>query len=91
MCRERHKANPFSVHSRAVEWEPLNKKLGADGPVRWLLDVELLRYYLGERRERPARVKLVEVCREAYCGTLVFGEPGPEYRPFLEALAEMRL
>lgn len=91
LCRERHRTNPFSVHNRAIEWAPLNKKLGADGPVRWLVDVELLRYYLGERRQRPATAKLVEVCRESDVGRLAFGEPAGDARALLEQLAEMRL
>lgn len=88
LCRERHRTNPFSVHNRAIEWEPLSKREGADGPVKWLIDRRLLRYYL-EGGQRPAEAKLVEVVRETAIGIL--GPMKDEDRALLEQLAEMRL
>ena len=88
MCRERHRTNPFSVHNRAIAWEPVSKRDGADGPVKWLVDRRLLRYYL-EGGQRPAEAKLVEVVREIAVGIL--GPMKDEDRALLEQLAEMRL
>lgn len=88
LCRERHRTNPFSIHNRAIEWEPLRKRDGANGPVKWLIDRRLLRYYL-EGGQRPAEAKLVEVVRETAVGIL--GPMKDEDRALLEQLAEMRL
>jgi len=62
LCRERHKANPFSVHNGTIAWEPLTS-FGANGPVRWLVDVRLLQHY-AHGTVRPVRAVLVEVARE---------------------------
>lgn len=86
LCRERHSTNVFSVHNRVVEWVPLYKKLGANGPVKWLVDLALLRYYI-EGGRRPSTVRLTVVAIEGSPGVLeVVSE-----RAALESLAEMRL
>ena len=86
LCRERHRTNPFSIHNRAIEWQPLEKKLGANGPVKWLIDRRLLRYYL-HGGQRPAEMKLVEVVRETAVGIL--GPMDDADRALLEQLARM--
>lgn len=87
LCRERHRTNPFSIDKGTIAWEPLDRKLGADGPVRWLVDVALLEFYLGKRRQRPDRARLVAVAVESSPGVL--GQTFPDYWQVLETLASM--
>lgn len=88
LCRERHRVNPFAIDKGTVGWRPVEKSLGADGPVVWLLDVALLRYYR-EGGRRPARARLVEVARESTAGHLA--PLTDDARVWLEHLATMEL
>lgn len=89
MCRERHRTNPFSIHNKTIDWEPLDTKLGANGPIRFLVDLAELGYRLHESRRPRVRPHLHEVAREASVGVL---EPlDDENRAILTMLARMVL
>lgn len=89
MCRERHRTNPFSIHNKTIDWEPLDTKLGANGPIRFLVDVNLLNYHLEGGRPRPVRAKLVPVAEEVAVGVL--GPMNDAQRATLTILARMAL
>lgn len=86
LCRERHRTNPFSIDKGTIAWEPLRKREGANGLIRWLVDVALLRYYV-EGGQRPSTTRLSTVAVETSIGTAVI-EPGREW--VFEALRSMQ-
>jgi hypothetical protein len=87
VCRERHKANPFSIDRGTIAWEPVSKRAGANGQIVWRVDVALLRYYM-EGGRRPDSVRLVEVARETAVGA-AWAEVVPQYAWVIEALSGM--
>lgn len=88
LCRERHQTNPVSVHSGRIWWVPLNKKLGANGCVRWMVDAADVRRLM-PGVSLPSRAEAVEFAREFAVGIpaqIVVG-----FEAFVARLAEMDL
>ena len=88
LCRERHRTNPFSIDKGTIAWEPVLKREGANGCIRWLVDVALLRYYV-QGGQRPSSTRLVVVATETAPGAS-WAEVTPGREWVFEALRSMQ-
>lgn len=89
LCRERHQANPVSIHSGRIWWEPVIRREGANGCVRWMVDAADVRRLMPDV-SLPSRASRVEFARELAPGA-AWAEVAPGWEPFVERLAEMVL
>lgn len=67
VCSARHKESRISIDKETVRWEPLTAR-GADGPVRWEVDLREFRDFLEVQRDR-IEPQWFEVARETGIGT----------------------
>lgn len=79
LCVHRHQDGAVSVTKGTLEPVPLDRAKGFSGPVKFLVDVEVLvRYALADgtvKRKANAATGFVEVARERTIGVLVPLEP----------------
>lgn len=82
LCEARHKGNTIAIDRKTLRWEPLTTD-GANGPVRWLVDVTAMRGLTGDK------AKWVEVARETAINQIA--RLTPDQARLLATLREMCL
>lgn len=81
VCAERHKDNPIAIDKHSLKWEPIDPAKGANGPVRWYIDIALYDYLMGQAPQRPTVTHWIELASE-----VTVGQRGP-MSPRQEAIA----
>ncbi len=87
VCNWRHKLSKFSIDQKTIRWVPLTAD-GANGPIRWLIDVEV---FLAHRLPIPVHIAAVvktfsPIESDPFPFVEVARETAPhEYEPFTDA------